>query len=200
MKKNLMLVLMSLVAVLMMSSCNKVPQVEMDAANSAFNEAKASGAEQYLPAKYAQTMDSLNAVMVTIESKKSKLFAGYKNEKVKLENVKVMSAQLKTDTEVRKSEVKAEVEAALTELQTVQDENKVLLTEAPKGKEGAAALEAIKEEINMLDASIADVSKLLAAGKYLEAQTKVKATMEKAMGINTELKDAIAKTSKHKRK
>ncbi|MBN2174042.1 MAG: hypothetical protein JW731_07920 [Bacteroidales bacterium] len=196
MKRNLVLMVMSVITVILMSGCNKIPQTEIDAANQALNEAKSSGAELYLPDYYNQTMDSLNAVVVKLESKKSKWFASYSDEKSKLEDVRLMATQLKENTEVRKNEIKNEIQNTLTEMKQTLEENKQLLTQAPQGKEGKAALEAIKEEMGMLEASIDEVMNLIASEQYLEAQNKVNVSNEKVLAINMELKNAIAKSSR----
>ena len=48
-------------------------------------------------------------------------------------------------------------------------------------------------------ASVAEAQGLYDKGSYMDALNKVKAAKEKADGINTELKDAIAKVHKGKK-
>ena len=193
MKNRIFLSLITLVTVVFLTSCNKPPQPEMDAANAAFNEAKAAGADVYLTAEYTALQDSLNVAMQKIEAKKSKWFASYDANKKQLDNVKMMADQVKGNTETRKNEVKTEVENTLTEVTTLLDQNKELLTKAPKGKEGAAALDAIKNELTVVESTVGEVNSLLASGNYMQAQTKINAAKDKATSINTELNEAIAK-------
>jgi len=193
MKNKILLSLITLVAVVFLTSCNKAPQPEMDAANAAFTDAKAAGADVYLTAEYTALQDSLNVAMQNIEAKKSKWFASYDANKKQLDNVKLMADQVKEKTETRKNEVKTEVENTITEVTTLLDEDKDLLTKAPKGKEGAAALEQIKNELSVVETTIGEVNALVESGNYMQAQTKINAAKDKASSINTELKDAIAK-------
>jgi hypothetical protein len=199
MKKKIILGLVTITTLLLTTACNKVPQMEIDAANNALMEAEFSGSELYMPDFTAQTKDSLNAILIKIESKKSKWFASYSDEKMKLEDVKLMATQLKQSTEDRKIEIKMEIQSSLNEIKNVLDENKLLLKDAPKGKEGAAALEAIKEEIGMLEVAINKIMNLVETGEYLEAQSKVDVARDKTFAINTELKDAIAKSKQGRR-
>ena len=76
----------------------------------------------------------------------------------------------------------------------------MLLSKAPKGKEGTAALMAIKADISTLESAVTETNGMLSKGDYLTTLDKVKATKDKATSINQELKDAIAKYSKNRPK
>jgi hypothetical protein len=67
------------------------------------------------------------------------------------------------------------------------------MKKAPRGKEGAAVLEQMKTEMATIVTSVAEAQALYDKGTYLDANNKVKAAKERAVGINTELKDAIDK-------
>ena len=81
----------------------------------------------------------------------------------------------------------------MTEIKAVIEENKTLLTKAPRGKEGAAVLEQIKTEMATIEGSVVEAQGLYDKGTYMDALNKIKAAKERAVGINTELKEAIAK-------
>lgn len=193
MKNRILLSLITLFTVAFMTSCNKPPQVEMDAATLALSEAKAAGADLYLPDQYNAVQDSMNVDMQIIEAKKSKWFARYGESIKQLEAIKVKAAEVKANTEVRKEEIKKEVEATLTEVNTLLTEDKDLLAKAPRGKEGKEVLDAITSELSVLETTATEVSGLLASGDLLAAQSKVNAAKEKATQIKTELEEAIAK-------
>ena len=65
-------------------------------------------------------------------------------------------------------------------------------------KEGKEALEAIQSDLALFEASLAEVSTLIAGGDYLTALDKVKAAKEKATSLKTELEEAIARKSMKK--
>ena len=193
MKNRILLSLITVITVAFMTSCNKVPQVEIDAATLALSEAKAAGADLYLPDQYNAIQDSMNVAMQIIEAKKSKWFARYGESVKQLEAIKVKSAEVVQATQVRKEEIKREVEASLTEVTTLLTEDKDLLAKAPRGKEGKEVLDAITSELAVLETTVGEVSAQLASGDLLGAQSKVNAAKEKAMSIKTELENAIAK-------
>lgn len=193
MKNRILLSLITVITVAFMTSCNKPPQVEIDAATLALSEAKAAGADLYLPDQYNTVQDSMNVAMQTIEAKKSKWFARYGESVKQLEAIKVKAGEVKANTEVRKNEIKLEVENTLTEVTALLAEDKELLAKAPRGKEGKEVLDAITSELSVLETTATEVSGLLASGDLLAAQSKVNAAKEKATSIKAELEAAIAK-------
>lgn len=199
MKSKLFLGLAALSLITVLTACNKAPQIEIDAAKTAISETQAVGADVYLPEEFATLTDSMNLVMLGIEAKKSKWFAGYNDEKEQLNSIVVLANTVRQNTEIRKNEIKEEILSSLDNVKTVLEENQQLLSEAPKGKEGTAVLVAIKDELSMLNASVNEISKMVETGDYLNAQNKVTAVNDKTLAINTELKEAIAKYNKRKR-
>lgn len=177
------------------TSCAKAPQMEIDAAKAAVESAKAAEANRYTPAEFNAVQDSLNAAMTVVEEQNSKfaLFRSYKNAKVQLENVAILAATVKENAGVRKEEVKNEVQTTLTETTTLIEEVKNLITKAPRGKEGKAALEAIQGDLAIVEASLTEVSTLVNNGDYLTAQDKVNAAKQKAESLKMELEEVINK-------
>jgi len=189
-------VLMGLAAVAMvafLSSCGKVPQVQIDATNAAIEAAKTAEAPVYVPAEFTAVQDSMNAIMADVEAQKSKLFKKFGPAKIKLDATLALANQVAANAAVKKEEVKKETETLMTEIKGVIEENGTLMKKAPRGKEGAAVLEQMKTEMATIEASVAEAQGSYDKGAYMDALNKVKAAKERAVGINTELKDAIAK-------
>ncbi len=197
MKKKILLGLATIGFALVLTSCEKIPQPEIDAANAAVEQVKAAGAETYVPEEYTALQDSLRVALENVEAQKSKLFKHYKKAKAQLVQVSTMSATVKQNTETKKEAVKQEVAQLLTDVNALITEDKALLAKAPRGKEGKAALDAIKNDIATIEGSITEVNNLVTSGDYMAADLKIKASKEKATEINTELKDAIAKVKGH---
>ena len=178
---------------LVFTSCSKAPQAEMDAANAAVEQAKTAGADVYVHDNFVVLQDSLNNAMVSIESQKSKFIKNYATAKEHLAGVTQFAAEVQLQAEARKEEVKVEIQNTIAEVKILVELNRQLILEAPKGKEGTSALEAIKGEVDVVEASINETSNLFETGDYLATLDKAKATKEKATAINTELTDVIAK-------
>lgn len=195
MKKYFMFFAFIIMAVIF-GGCAKVPQVELDAANVALEQAVAAQADVYLEADYLSLQDSMNVITTEIEAKKSKIFGSLNDAKEKLVVVAAQATELVAKTETRKEEIKSEVVLAQSSIVSLMEENNSLIEMVPKGKEGKEAIEAIKSELAVISASATEVQGLLESGELLTAQTKVNAAAQKATDINTELKTVMQKYMK----
>jgi hypothetical protein len=178
---------------LILTSCSKVPQAEIDAVNTAIEQAKTAGADVYVPEEFVALQDSLNVVMVTIESQKSKFIKNYATVKDQLVDVTNFAVEVKQQAETKKEAVKVEIQSTIAEVKTLIETNRKLILEAPKGKEGTSALVAIKGEVDAIETSINETTTLFETGDYIASHEKAIAAKEKATAINTELTDVIAK-------
>lgn len=194
MKNRFFLIVATVFVAALMSSCGKVPQADIDALNAAIDSAKTVQADVYLPDEFTAINDSLNVLMQNVEAQKSKLFKNYKDVKVKATELTTVAGELAGKAVVKKEEVKAEAEKALTDVKALVEETKALIVKAPKGKEGQAVLNEIKGEVTVIETSIAEAQTLFDGGSnYMQVVDKVKAASDNLNSINTELKDAIAK-------
>jgi len=199
MKNKVLMGLAAIAMVAVLSSCGKKPQVEIDATNAAIEAAKTAEAAVYVPAEFAAVQDSMNAINTNIAAIESKLFKNFGTVKIKLAETLTLANQVAANASVKKAAVKKEVETLMTEIKTVIEENKTLMKKAPRGKEGAAVLEAMKTDMATIEATVVEAQGLYDKGAYLDALNKAKAAKERAVGINTELKDAIAKVKARKK-
>jgi hypothetical protein len=194
MKNRFFLVVATVAAVALMTSCGKVPQANIDAAVAAIDSAKTMQADIYLPGDFAALNDSLTVINQAVEAQKSKLFKNFKDVKVKADALAVVAGELAGKAVVKKDEVKAEAETLMVQAKTLLEENKTLIAKAPKGKEGKAVLDEIKGEVTVIETSLTEAQTIFDAGtNYMQVLDKVKAANEALTAINTELKDAIAK-------
>ncbi len=177
-------------------ACSKAPQAEMDAARTAVGQAKQAQADIYLIADYLALEDSLNAINVSIESQKAKVFGSFKSPKQKLAGVSAKANELVTKTEARKTEIKTEVTSAQNLVAQIMAENNQLVGMAPKGKEGKQAIDAIMSDLTMINSSVNEVPSLVESGELLAAQTKINTAQQKAAEINAELKTVMEKYEK----
>ncbi|MBN1117172.1 MAG: hypothetical protein JXA77_08210 [Bacteroidales bacterium] len=178
---------------LVFTSCSKVPQVEIDAANAAIEQAKSVGADVYVHDNFVALQDSLNSVMVSIESQKSKFIKNYSTAKEQLAGVTQFAGEVKQQAETQKEELKIEIQNTIAEVKTLIESNRQLILEAPKGKEGTSALVAIKGEIDAVETTVNETSTMFESGDFLATLDKAKAAKEKATAINAELTNVIAK-------
>jgi len=185
--------LAAIAMVAVLSGCGKAPQEKIDETNLAITTAQTAEAAVYVPAEFAAVQDSMKAIMAEVEVQNGKLFKNFKNVTVKLDQTLAAATQVSANAAAKKEEVKKEVETLMTEVKAVIEENAGLMKKAPRGKEGAAVLAQIKTESATIEATIAEAQGLYDKGAYMDADNKVKAAKERAVAINTELKEAIAK-------
>jgi hypothetical protein len=193
MKNKVLMGLAAIAMVAFLSSCGKVPQEKIDATNAAITAAQTAEAAVYVPAAFAAVQDSMKAITAAVEVQKSKLFKKFGPISLKLDETLAAANKVAADAAVKKEEVKKEVETTMAAVKAVMTENGELMKKAPRGKEGAAVLEAMKTDMAAIEASIAEAQGLFDKGSFMDALNKVKAADAKATGINTELKDAIEK-------
>jgi hypothetical protein len=196
MKNKVFMGLAAVAIVAFLSSCGKVPQAQIDATNAAIEAAKVAEAPVYVAAEFTAVRDSMNAIMADVEAQKSKLFKNFGSAKLKLDATLAAANKVTKDAGVKKEEVKKEAQTLLTDIKAVIAENATLVKKAPRGKEGAAVLEQIKSEMITIDASVVEAQGLYDKGTYMDALNKIKAAKDRASGINTELKGAIAKVKR----
>ena len=178
---------------LLFTGCSKVPQAEIDAANASIEQARASGADVYVPEDFMVLQDSLSNAMVIIESQKSKLIKNYSEAKEHLAGVTQFAGEVRQQAEARKEALKTEIQNTIAEAKKLVESDKQLILEAPSGKEGTTALMAIKGEIDAVESSLNETSAMLETGDLLAALDKANSAREKAASINTELSEVIAK-------
>jgi hypothetical protein len=193
MKNKVLMGLAALAMVAVLSSCGKKPQVEIDATNAAIEAAKVAEANVYVPAEFTAVQDSMNAIMADITAQESKLFKKFGPAKVKLVAAESLAKQVAANAAVKKEEVKKEAETLLTGIKVVIAENVKLIPKLPRGKEGAAVIEAMKADMLTVDASVVEAQGLFDKGTYMDALNKVKAANDKAGSLNTEIKAVLTK-------
>ncbi len=181
------------IVTLLLTSCSPLPQAEIDAANAAIEQAKTAEAELYVNENYVALQDSMNSVMVNIETQKSKFIKNYSTVKEQLTAVTQLAGEVQQQAEARKEEIKVQVVNTIAEVKSLIETNRQLVLEAPKGKEGASALEAIKGELDAIETAINETTTMFENGEYLASLDKAMAAKEQAVAINTELTDVIAK-------
>ena len=178
---------------LLSTSCSKVPQVEIDKANALIEEAKIAGADMYEHDQFVALQDSMKSAMTEVETQKSKFIKNYSSAKKQLDVINNLALNVKQETLIKIEELKVKVQKSIVDVNTLIETNKQLLLEAPKGKEGTLALNAIKGELTAIETSVEEVKVLVNEEDYLNALNAINAAKEKATSINTELNDVINK-------
>ncbi|ULA65417.1 MAG: conserved exported protein of unknown function [Nitrospira sp.] len=184
---------------MLLAGCAKPPAEQIDAAEKALKDAQMSGAATYSAQEYAKLEASVTAMKkeVTDQDGKFALFRDYGKAEQLAVSAKTDSELVKADAVKKKEEAKA---GALQAQQVAQEAVKSaveLVAGAPVGKD-RAALEAIKNDVEALKASLNQIQLAIDKEDYPAAQAQAKAIHDKGQSVSAELKNALAKVGRGK--
>lgn len=190
-----------LIAVVFVAGCAKPPTEDIDTAKGAVESAKSAGAEKYLPDNTKMVSDELSSAMdeVKVQDGKFPLFRKYDKAKELLASVKGSAEKLKTDTAVKKEQVKKNAVAVMEEAKGAIANAKSMLEKAPKGKETKSDIEAMTGDVKGLEDSVPDVKKSIDGEDYDGAVSKAKSIKEKADTVSSQVQQAIEKVEAAKK-
>lgn len=184
----------AVVMMMVATSCGKMPQENMDATKAAVESAKAAQADIYMAPEFKALQDSMTVVMQTIEAENSKMMKNFDALTVKLDTLKAQAEAIVAAVPAKKEAVKQEAETILSAVKAAIEDTKALLSKAPKGKEGKAALEQISNELNEVAGKVSEEETALAGDvNYVQVLDRLSAAQKSVADLNAELTEAIAK-------
>ncbi len=178
--------------------CAEAPKQDIEAAQAALQAAKAAEADRYAADQFKAVQDSLDAAMAEIQQQDSKfaLMRNYDRAKAMLQSALTAANAAAQAAATNKEAARVEADTLKKQLEGSIAAAKELMKKAPKGKEGRAALEMIQNDINTLEASVAEITNAYSSGDFLTAKDKAQAGVTKINSIIEELNNAIAKTKR----
>ncbi|HSV87343.1 MAG TPA: hypothetical protein VLH61_01745 [Bacteroidales bacterium] len=185
--KKVMMGFAALLMAVAMISCKPAPQAQVEEAQAALDSAKAVEADRYLAVEFVALNDSLVAAQAAIEAEQAKPFGerDFAPIREKLEGIAASAETLKANAEVRKAEVRTQVEGLLVDLGNRVTENKANLALVVVTARNRATVEALQNEITVLESAITEVNTLVANGDYLTALEKATGAQVKASEVAT---------------
>jgi uncharacterized protein YicC (UPF0701 family) len=181
-----------------LAGCAEAPKQAVDATNAAMEAAKAAEADRYAADLFNAAKDSLAAAMTEVENQNAKfaLTRNYGRAQQLLDGALAGFNSAKDAAAGNKEKVKMEADSLAQALAAGIENAKKLMGKAPRGKEGKAALEMIQNDINAVEASVAEISSAANSGDFLSARDKAQASLAKINSIVEELNLAIAKKTR----
>jgi hypothetical protein len=195
MKRLLKYFTYGLLVMFILVGCAKQPSEDINAAQKAVEDLKATGAEKYIPEDTKKVDDSLAAALNEIKAQDGKfaLSRNYDKAKQMLAQVKADAEKVKVDIAAKKEEAKKNALAGQQAARASVKEAKALLAKAPMGKGARADIEALKGDIKGLEDSVPELQQLIDKEDYAVAIDKAKAIKEKADGVSNQIKEAMKK-------
>ncbi len=195
MSKRLMVMVLAVMALPLLWGCSKPPELEMQAANTAIQAARAAEAEEYAPQSLTVAQDTLNAAMALKEEQDGKfaLFRSYGKAKAQFVRAEALAQKATSDAQAEKERVRLEVSGLLTQARAALDSTATLLAKAPVGKGNKADIELIRNDLANVEANFAAAKAEFDSGRFKSAKAKVEAVMNDANRLMTEIANAAAK-------
>jgi hypothetical protein len=185
----------NLLAVFVLAGCGSQPAQEMQAAKAAVDAVAAEGGEKFAPADMKNVTGALNAAMEEVKAQDAKWFKNYDKAKELLAKAKGDAETLKSGLAAKKEQAKAEATTALTAAGDAVKAAKEALAKAPKGKGSAADLEAMKGDVQGLEAALAELKPLIDSQDYAAARDKAASVKAKADEVSAAVTAAMEKVA-----
>ena len=202
MKKNILResLLLSLMVVLLLCGCQKQPTEEITAAKASIDAAVSEGAQKFAADDLKKINDDMQAADQEIKAQDGKvLFKDYAKAKELLAKVKADAESLKAALPEKKKEIKKKAEEAYEAAQATKNDAAALLAKAPRGKDSAADLGALKGDLKGVEDSLAEIKKSMESEDYQVVVEKSNAAKEKASAISGQIREALEKAGSIKK-
>lgn len=183
------------------TGCAKAPQQAVQDARAAVDSARVAEALLYAPEQYRAAADSLDAAMaaITQEESRNALRRNFGVAERQLQAAESAARTAVTAAAENKAKAIARADEQLAMLQQGIENARNLLGQAPKGKDGAAALESIKTDLTAVELSLVQATEARDKADYLGAAELAGAAAAKAQSLSAELTQAIEKKKLAKR-
>jgi len=193
MKKLNVLLLITFATLLLFVACASEPTQEINDAKAAIDSAAAEGATTYCSEDLGKLNERYTAALENAKTNTGKMFKSNQEAKDLLVQIKTDAESLKATVPAKKEEAKSKAVNALSEVKTVTEETKVLVENAPTGKDSQAEIEAFKADLAAIEEAITATQGQIDAENYLGAVESCPAMMEKINSISEQVKTAIEK-------
>ena len=183
----------SVLVALVVAGCGSQPAQEIQAAKGAVDGVVADGGEKFAPAETKAVSDAVNAAMEEVKTQDGKFFKNYDKAKEMLTKAKADADTLKTGLAAKKEQAKNDATANLAAASEAVKAAKAALSKAPKGKGAAADIEAMKGDLQGMEAALAEVQPLIDGQDYIAARDKAAGVKAKADEVSAAVAAAMEK-------
>jgi hypothetical protein len=200
MKTSLFLsITVSVLFSLMISGCQKAPELELATAKAAIDSARISGADKYLPVDFSAAQDTLKTAITEIEKQKSgnPLTVNYTKAIALLTTTTQTARGLSTQAVAINQKLLSDIDTSLLKATSLLTETKDLFANMPKSKSNLSMLDTVGNNLSAVELSLAEIPKIKNEGNLTDAQNKITAALETLDAIKVKLTPVtVVKTTK----
>jgi len=199
MERAYKLVMIGLVGAFILSGCAKPPTQQINDTKAQVEGVTNKDTETYAKEELGKLNKDLTAALDEVKTQDAKfLLKKYDKAKQLLASVKADAENVKTIASQRKEEAKNKAITAQGEAKAAIEAAKVLLAQAPTGKETKADIEAFKADLTGLEDSLPALQQTIDQEKYSDAVNSANIIKEKAASISSQIQQALEKVKEKK--
>ena len=187
-----------LVSALSLAACGGPPQEEIQAAESALSEARASGADRYAAEAYGKAEETLAQANAEVEAQKGKfvLMRSYGRSKQLLRQVAADAGTAKTEAAAGRVQARGEAEATIASARTALDAAIAAVASAPAGKDSRGDLQIMRGDLEALKGILSQAEAAQGSEDYATALERAGKVRQEAEAISADVASALRKTQR----
>lgn len=182
-----------LVALLVLSACDKPPLTQVEAAEKAVEQARSAQAATYAAPALKRLEDSLSVAKAEVQRQEDRWFPSYDGAKASLTWVESHGGEVVEQARKVKEETRATTASLLAAAAKAVARSDSLVAVAPRGKGSQQDIELIEADVVELKALLGSAQQHLSAERFPEAQTSAKSIAAEAERLSGEVQAAIDK-------
>lgn len=192
----------ALLTVVWLTGCEKPPQVEMDAAKAAVENARNAEAEKYATPAFKALQDSLASGLaaVTTQDQRFALLRDYAAAKTTLVGVSSKAPEVIQNARETKERIRKATTEAVEKAKAAIDTTVAMVARAPRGKESKDMIAGWETQISGMQPQLAEAQAALAAENFTAASKTAEMISQQAGTLQQEVGGVITKYEELKSK
>jgi hypothetical protein len=177
---------------LVLAGCAQAPNVDIDAANHAIDEARQAQAADYAPQSWTAAQDAQSKLQIELNAQEHRWapLRTYTVARQLAQDTKSAADRSRDEAVAGKEQAKTETAAIMTRARDEVARAHAAVSTAPRGKGTEADLASLKSDATSIDDTLAAMQKAFDDGNYVDAKAKAQAAIDAAKQIESEIDQA----------
>jgi hypothetical protein len=177
---------------LVLAGCAQAPNVDIDAANHAIDEARQAQAADYAPQSWTAAQDAQSKLQIELNAQEHRWapLRTYTVARQLAQDTKSAAYRSRDEAVAGKEQAKTETAAIMTQARDEVARAHAAVSTAPRGKGTEADLASLKSDATSIDDTLAAMQKAFDDGNYVDAKAKAQAAIDAAKQIESEIDQA----------
>jgi len=192
MRTRLLIALSLVMMMVLVASCAKAPQDQVESARASLKAAQDAEAGTYARDAMANAEQQMAALDEEMKAQQGKfaLFRSYGKTKELASAAQAAADSAKGAAQEGKARARDEATTAINDAKAVADSTRTLLEHAPIGKGSMTDIQAMKQDMATIMMNLNEADSAFAAEQYNDAKAKADAAKSSAQGIQSSIMQA----------